>query len=512
MTPLRRTLEDARIVLCVGHGGVGKTTITAALATWAARRGRRTAVLTVDPAQRLRDTLGLGRGDGPRRVPLGGRGASAGHLDAYLLDVKRTFDELIVALAAPEQARIILENRLYQNLSGSLAGTAEYMAVERVYRLAHEGGYDLVVVDTPPGATRRRLPRRAPRLLALLESRVFGILKDPTTILPAAGSRIARLVLDAVLSGVERFTGIGLVREVGDFVRAIDTLSGALAARIRAVQATLAGAGTALVLVAAPEPRLVGETGELVEALGRTGLRIGGIVVNRSVPRALFEHPADVSPPDGLPARARGAAPARVCGPAGARRAAGGGAGAARREGEGPDRRPRAAHDGGAGHPGRARGHRGASLPGGGGAARAGARARAVSRAADDYSRAFFSSDARRRRSRSRRAARSDRSRSIFRLRFIRFPWMASSFVASFVTSWRDGTFSRPSTVWMFRSTVPFASIALVSACAKAAAMRGLDRSSSASRPSAPSPNSKKRLRTALPFLQRHGGEYSRRR
>jgi anion-transporting ArsA/GET3 family ATPase len=298
MTPLQRTLEDARIVLCVGHGGVGKTTITAALATWAARHGRRTAVLTVDPAQRLKDTLGLGRGDGPRRVALGAR---AGHLDAYLLDVKRTFDELIVALAAPEQARIILENRLYQNLSGSLAGTAEYMAVERVYRLADEGGYDLVVVDTPPARHAVDFLDAPRRLLALLESRVFGILKDPTSILPAGGSRLARFVLDAVLSGLERFTGIGLVREVGDFVRAIDTLSVALTARIRAVQATLAGPGTALVLVAAPEPRLVSETGALVEALGRTGLRIGGIVVNRSLPRALFEEPLDTPPPESLP-------------------------------------------------------------------------------------------------------------------------------------------------------------------------------------------------------------------
>ena len=298
MTALQRTIEDARIVLCVGHGGVGKTTITAALATWAARHGRRTAVLTVDPAQRLKDTLGLGRGDGPRRVALGAR---AGHLDAYLHDVKRTFDELVIALAAPEQARTILENRLYQNLSGSLAGTAEYMAVERVYRLADEGGYDLVVVDTPPARHAVDFLDAPRRLLALLESRVFGILKDPTTILPAGGSRLARFVLDALLSGLERFTGIGLVREVGDFVRAIDTLSVALTARIRAVQATLAGPGTALVLVAAPEPRLVTETGALVEALGRTGLRIGGIVVNRSLPRALFEEPLDRQPPESLP-------------------------------------------------------------------------------------------------------------------------------------------------------------------------------------------------------------------
>ena len=305
MTSLEQTLEGARILLCVGHGGVGKTTIAASLATWAARHGRKTAVLTVDPAQRLKDTLGLGRGEGPRRVSLAslGRGGRGGHLDAYLLDVKRTFDELIVGLATPEPARIILENRLYQNLSGSLAGTAEYMAVERVYRLAAEGGYDLVVVDTPPARHAVDFLDAPRRLLALLESRVFGILKDPTSILPAAGSRLAHFVLDSVLRGLERFTGIGLVREVGDFVRAIDTLTVALAARIRAVQATLTGPGTALVLVAAPEPRLVGETGALVEALARTRLSIGGIVVNRSLPRALFEESAaDAAVLNGLPA------------------------------------------------------------------------------------------------------------------------------------------------------------------------------------------------------------------
>src|SRR5215831_10411541 len=245
---LSEILDGRRLVLCVGSGGVGKTTTAAALAVGAARRGRRTAVLTVDPAQRLRDALGLGDLDGrPRRVPLPGDHA---RLDAMLLDVKRTFDELVVGLAStPEQARRVLDNRIYQNLSGTLAGSAEYMAVESVLRLSETGDYDLLVVDTPPARHAVDFLDAPRRLLALLESRVFGILKDPTSILPGAGSRIAHFVLDAVLRGLERFTGMGLVREVGDFVRAIDTLSLALAARIRAVQTTLTGAGTALVLV-----------------------------------------------------------------------------------------------------------------------------------------------------------------------------------------------------------------------------------------------------------------------
>jgi len=165
---LAEILDGRRLVLCVGSGGVGKTTTAAALAVGAARRGRRTAVLTVDPAQRLRDALGLGDLDGrPRRVPLAGEHA---RLDAMLLDVKRTFDELVVGLAStPEQARRVLDNRIYQNLSGTLAGSAEYMAVETVLRLAETGDYDLLIVDTPPARHAVDFldaPRRLLRLLA----------------------------------------------------------------------------------------------------------------------------------------------------------------------------------------------------------------------------------------------------------------------------------------------------------------------------------------------------------
>jgi anion-transporting ArsA/GET3 family ATPase len=284
--PLAHALETRRILLCVGSGGVGKTTTAAALAVEAARRGRKTAVLTVDPSHRLKDALGLDVSEpGVRRVPLGG----PAHLDALLLDVKRTFDELILALAStPAQARAVLDNRLYQNLSGTLAGTAEYMAVEQVYRLAEEGGYDLLVVDTPPARHAVDFLDAPRRLSSLLDSRAFAILKDPTIILPAAGSRLAHFVLTGVLRGLERFTGIGLVREVGDFIQAIDALTAALRERVRAVGALLRSPGTAPILVTAPEPRLVGETQALVAGLARIDLRIAGIVVNRTLPSAVF--------------------------------------------------------------------------------------------------------------------------------------------------------------------------------------------------------------------------------
>ncbi|HSV06282.1 MAG TPA: ArsA-related P-loop ATPase [Candidatus Binatus sp.] len=303
MTALARALETKRIVLCVGSGGVGKTTTAAALAVEAARRGRRTAILTVDPAQRLKDALGLGSLEPhARRVPLGSVGARSAHLDALLLDVKRTFDDLVRALAStPDQAARVLENRLYQNLSGTLAGTAEYMAVETVYRLAEEGNYDLLVVDTPPARHAVDFLDAPRRLLALLDSRAFAILKDPTTILPAAGSRLAHLLLAAVLRALERFTGLGLVREVGEFVGAIEALTGALRDRVRRVAGLLHAESTWLLLVTAPEPRLVGETDTLVRALAAIDLRISGMVVNRALPRAMFGSTTpSPAPPVGL--------------------------------------------------------------------------------------------------------------------------------------------------------------------------------------------------------------------
>jgi anion-transporting ArsA/GET3 family ATPase len=300
-------LRERRIVLCVGSGGVGKTTIAATLALAAARRGRATVVVTVDPAQRLKDALGLVTLDGkPRRVPLDEPGV---HLDAMLLDVKRTFDELVRGLAStPEQAARVLDNRLYQNLSGTLAGTAEYMAVETVYRLVEEDSYDLVIVDTPPSRHAVDFLDAPRRLVALLDSRAFAILKDPTTILPAAGSRLAHLMLSAVLRGLERFTGLGLVGEIGDFVRAIEDLTEAFRARVRAVANLLHSPDTGLVLVTAPEPRLAVETDALARALANIQLPIAGLIVNRALPRAFL----GVDPPAAPPAGASPALAARL--------------------------------------------------------------------------------------------------------------------------------------------------------------------------------------------------------
>jgi anion-transporting ArsA/GET3 family ATPase len=287
-----------RVLLCVGSGGVGKTTTAAAIAVGAALRGRRTAVLTVDPSLRLKDTLGLrGLDRRPTRVPLG---VADAHLDAQLLDVKRTFDDLVRALAG-DSAHVerILGNRLYQNLSGTLAGSAEYMAVESVYRLIDEDTYDLVVVDTPPARHAVDFLDAPKRLLAFLDSRALGILKDPTSILPGATSRLAQMLLSSVLGGLERFTGVGLVREIGEFVAAIEGLTGALRTRVAHVADLLASDATELVLVTTPDARLTAETRELAATLGARGLRIGGVIMNRALPQSIF---GTQSPDPGVPA------------------------------------------------------------------------------------------------------------------------------------------------------------------------------------------------------------------
>jgi anion-transporting ArsA/GET3 family ATPase len=162
------------------------------------------------------------------------------------------------------------------------------MAVETVYRLVEEEQYDLVVVDTPPARHAVDFLDAPRRLVALLDSRAFSILKDPTSILPSIGSRLTSLVLGQILRGLERFTGMTLIGEIGEFVRAIEALTEVFRQRVTAVDQLLHSPGTALVLVTAPEPRLATETRALAAGLAGIDLAIHGVVVNRALPQAIF--------------------------------------------------------------------------------------------------------------------------------------------------------------------------------------------------------------------------------
>jgi anion-transporting ArsA/GET3 family ATPase len=291
-SPLTPLLDTQRLLVCVGSGGVGKTTTAAALGIAGATRGRDTAVLTIDPARRLRDALGITTLDGePHRVPLGRR-APDGSLEAMVLDTKRTFDDLIQRYAPTEAAaERVLTNRIYASVSTALAGSQEYMAMERLHALAGSGRYDLLVVDTPPTQHALDFLEAPERLTALLTSRAAAILQNPSLILAREGSRLAQAALTAVLRGLERFTGFELLRDVAEFVGGLEDFSAGFQERAEAVARFLREPATSFVLVTMPEPARIAETLAFHRELSRAGLPFAGFVVNRVLPPALLGHP-----------------------------------------------------------------------------------------------------------------------------------------------------------------------------------------------------------------------------
>ncbi len=290
--PFAALLDRQQLLVCVGSGGVGKTTTAAALGVAAAHRGRRTAVLTIDPARRLRDALGIATLDGdPHRVPLG-RQPQGGFLDAMVLDTKRTFDELIQRYAPTEAAATrVLTNRIYESISTALAGSQEYMAMERLHALATSEDYDILVVDTPPTQHALDFLEAPERLTALLTSRAAAILQNPSLILAREGSRLVQTALSAVLRGLERFTGFELLRDVAEFVGGLEEFSAGFQERAATVARFLRAPAASFVLVTTPEPARIAECLAFHAELVRTGLPFAGFVVNRVLPPALLGRP-----------------------------------------------------------------------------------------------------------------------------------------------------------------------------------------------------------------------------
>lgn len=270
-----------RLVVCVGTGGVGKTTTAAALALAAARRGRPTAVITVDPSRRLKDALGLDAlASEPRPVPLGD---GAAPLDAMALDTKRTFDQLVADLApTPALAERILANRLYQELSSELGGSTEFMAMEKLHDLLALDRYALIVVDTPPSADVRDLLSAPGRMTELLTSQAIQFLKAPSSILGGSHeSGLARATLAAVIKALERWTGMGLLSELSDFAAGFEQLVDGFGSRAAAIGAALRAADTSFAVVTAPEPSTVAASLAFDAELRAAGYPVAGIIANR---------------------------------------------------------------------------------------------------------------------------------------------------------------------------------------------------------------------------------------
>jgi anion-transporting ArsA/GET3 family ATPase len=277
-------LDDpgTEIIVCCGSGGVGKTTTSAALALRAAERGRKVVVLTIDPARRLAQSMGIECLDNtPRPVP---GVAGPGTLDAMMLDMKRTFDEVVESQASPEKAQQILGNPFYVALSSSFAGTQEYMAMEKlgqIHRQAQaDGGYDLIVVDTPPSRSALDFLDAPARLSRFLDGRFIRLL-----LAPARGpARLMSAGLSLITGALTKILGTQVLRDMQTFVAAFDTLFGGFRARAESTFALLQADRTAFLVVAAPEPDALREAAYFVERLGEDEMPLAGLVVNRASP------------------------------------------------------------------------------------------------------------------------------------------------------------------------------------------------------------------------------------
>jgi len=317
---LDELLDDrsTRVVVTCGSGGVGKTTTAAALALYAAERGRTVAVLTIDPAKRLAQSLGLTELDNvPRRVELdgagphgaaadgaatdgaavdgaaadsaaadsaagqdAGAGVSGGELWAMMLDTRRTFDEMVLAHASPAKAEQIFANPFYRTISGSFAGTQEYMAMEKLSQLAGRGEYDLIVVDTPPSRSALDFLDAPQRLGSFLDGRMIRLLGTPGKgMLKLVGAGVA-LFARAVTSVI----GGQMLADAGAFVQLFDSMFGGFRERAQATYDLLRSPGTAFLVVATPEPEAIREAAYFADRLRAERMPLAALVLNRTHP------------------------------------------------------------------------------------------------------------------------------------------------------------------------------------------------------------------------------------
>jgi anion-transporting ArsA/GET3 family ATPase len=276
VSTIDRVLGGRQICICAGAGGVGKTTTSAAIAMGAAAEGRKVAVLTIDPAKRLANSLGLEKlGNEPRRVT---RVEGPGELWAMMLDAKRTFDELVEAYASDERTRdAVLSNRIYQELSSAVSGSQEYMAMEKLYELHEHGGYDLLVLDTPPTRNALDFLDAPERLNRFIDSRSLRFFLHPTR----TGLKLMSRGSGLVFRVLQRVTGIDLLRDLSEFFTSFGDMSEGFRARAARVSELLASEAATFLLVTSARRDAIDDAIFFHRRLQERTMPFGGVVVNR---------------------------------------------------------------------------------------------------------------------------------------------------------------------------------------------------------------------------------------
>jgi anion-transporting ArsA/GET3 family ATPase len=292
---LIKRLKSKRVCICLGSGGVGKTTTSAALALGLAARGQKVAVVTIDPAERLASALGLERLSGePRLIEpelLAEHGVQCkGELWAMMLDSKGTFDEIVARLARDESEREqILANPIYRELSSAVAGSQELSAMVKLYELRHERDFDVIVLDTPPSRNAVDFLETPTRLLGFLEGRALKVFLSPSGLAARVFGRSTGIVF-AIFA---RVTGVDMLSDLSTFFRSLSGILEGFGERTRGVAELLREKTTTFLLVTSPEPEPAREAEFLAERLAARGMSRGGLIVNRVHFDGLGESSAD---------------------------------------------------------------------------------------------------------------------------------------------------------------------------------------------------------------------------
>jgi anion-transporting ArsA/GET3 family ATPase len=282
------------VIICCGSGGVGKTTVAAVIGLELARRGQRVVVVTIDPAKRLADALGVtaapgtkgGLGNEPTRLVLPGT-PTTGELWAAMLDPAATFDGLVRQTApSPERAERILANPFYRNIAGALSGTQEYMAAERLYALHSDPRFDVVVVDTPPSRHALDFLEAPSTLARFLDHPVFKLLMVPAR----RGLSVLNVAAQPVLRSIGKVVGGAVLADAIAFFQAFDGMEAGFRDRAGAVMTLLRSETSRYVLVASPQSDTVDEARFFADRLHQASLRVSALIVNRSTPT--FPKPA----------------------------------------------------------------------------------------------------------------------------------------------------------------------------------------------------------------------------